>query len=42
MLIHLGDAEGNETKIAGWVGEGCDLEMVLETTTFSNLDIRRN
>ena len=23
MLIHLGDAEGSETKIAGWVGEDC-------------------
>ena len=26
MLIHLGDAEGSETKIAGWVGEDCDLD----------------
>ena len=25
MLIHLGDAEGSETKIAGWVGEGLSL-----------------
>lgn len=39
MLIHLGDAEGSETKIAGWVGEGCDLEMVLGNNDFfSNLD----
>ena len=34
MLIHLGDAEGSETKIAGWVGEDCDLEWCWETTTF--------
>lgn len=25
MLIHLGDAEGSETKIAGWVGEDCEI-----------------
>lgn len=39
MLIHLGDAEGSEMKIAGWVNEGCDLEMVLGNNDFfSNLD----
>lgn len=39
MLIHLGDAEGSEGKIAGWVGENCDLEMILGNNDFfSDLD----
>lgn len=39
MLIHLGDAEGSDGKIAGWVNEGCDLEMVLGNNDFfSSLD----
>lgn len=39
MLIHLGDSEGSEGKIAGWVGEDCDLEMVLGNNDFfSDLD----
>jgi hypothetical protein len=39
MLIHLGDSEGSEVKIAGWVNEGCELEMVLGNNDFfSNLE----
>lgn len=39
MLIHLGDAEGSDAKIAGWVNEDCDLEMVLGNNDFfSRLD----
>lgn len=39
MLIHLGDAEGSDIKIGGWVNEGCELLMVLGNNDFfSNLD----
>ncbi len=39
MLIHLGDSEGSEDKIAAWAGEDCDLEMVLGNNDFfSDLD----
>lgn len=42
MLIHLGDAEGSEDKIASWVNPGCHLEMVLGNNDFfSNLDRER-
>ena len=34
MLIHLGDAEGSEDRIADWVNEGCQLEMVLGNNDF--------
>ena len=34
MLIHLGDAEGSEIKIAEWVNEGCLLEMVMGNNDF--------
>ena len=34
MLIHLGDAEGSEIKIAEWVNEGCQLEMVMGNNDF--------
>lgn len=34
MLIHLGDAEGSEHLIAGWVNKGCQLEMVLGNNDF--------
>ncbi|MBT9775866.1 YfcE family phosphodiesterase [Clostridium sp. MCC353] len=34
MLIHLGDVEGSEEKIAGWVNEGCLLEMVAGNNDF--------
>lgn len=37
MLIHLGDAEGSEEKIASWVNEGCDLEMVLGNNDFFSM-----
>lgn len=39
MLIHLGDSEGSEGKIAGWAGEDCELHMVLGNNDFfSDLD----
>ncbi|MCI8659588.1 MAG: metallophosphoesterase [Lachnospiraceae bacterium] len=39
MLIHLGDAEGSEMRIADWVNEGCQLEMVMGNNDFfSSLD----
>lgn len=39
MLIHLGDLEGSEEKIAGWAGEGCQVHMVLGNNDFfSELD----
>lgn len=39
MLIHLGDSEGSEEKIARWAGEGCRLCMVLGNNDFfSGLD----
>lgn len=39
MLIHLGDAEGSEHKIEGWVDENCRLEMILGNNDFfSDLD----
>lgn len=39
MLIHLGDAEGSDIKIGGWVNESCELLMVLGNNDFfSNLD----
>ncbi|RGY98552.1 YfcE family phosphodiesterase [Clostridium sp. AM58-1XD] len=39
MLIHLGDAEGSEDKIAKWVNPECRLEMVLGNNDFfSSLD----
>lgn len=39
MLIHLGDSEGSEFKIADWLGEKCDLQMVLGNNDFfSKLD----
>lgn len=39
MLIHLGDSEGSEEKIAGWIPSGCDLQMVLGNNDFfSDLD----
>lgn len=42
MLIHLGDVEGSEDKIAGWVNEGCLLEMVAGNNDFfSALDRER-
>lgn len=28
MVIHLGDVEGSENVIAGWMEEGCSLQMV--------------
>lgn len=34
MLIHLGDAEGSDHYINGWVNEGCRLEMVLGNNDF--------
>ncbi|MEY8338030.1 metallophosphoesterase [Lachnospiraceae bacterium 62-35] len=42
MLIHLGDAEGSEERIAGWVNPECRLEMVSGNNDFfSNLDRER-
>ncbi len=39
MLIHLGDSEGSEGKIAGWAGKDCELHMVLGNNAFfSDLD----
>ena len=39
MLIHLGDVEGSEDKIAGWAGEDCQVHMVLGNNDFfSDLD----
>ncbi len=34
MLIHLGDSEGSEKKIEGWLDEGCELHMVLGNNDF--------
>lgn len=34
MLIHLGDAEGSDPLIAGWVNEGCELAMVMGNNDF--------
>lgn len=34
MLIHLGDAEGSEDKVAGWVDKSCRLEMVMGNNDF--------
>lgn len=43
MLIHLGDSEGSEYSIAGWVNEGCQLEMVLGNNDFfSHLERERD
>ncbi|WP_313580633.1 metallophosphoesterase family protein [Lacrimispora sp.] len=42
MLIHLGDSEGSEDKIAGWIPAGCELQMVLGNNDFfSDLDRER-
>lgn len=42
MLIHLGDSEGSEEKIAGWLPPGCELQMVLGNNDFfSDLDRER-
>lgn len=39
MLIHLGDVEGSEEKIAGWAGKDCQVHMVLGNNDFfSELD----
>ena len=39
MVIHLGDAEGSEDRIAGWLGENCPLQIVLGNNDFfSQLD----
>ncbi|WP_124065564.1 metallophosphoesterase [Clostridium sp. E02] len=39
MLIHLGDSEGSEDKIAGWLNKDCELYMVSGNNDFfSNLD----
>lgn len=34
VLIHLGDAEGSEHGISGWVNKDCRLEMVLGNNDF--------
>lgn len=34
MVIHLGDLEGSEAKIAGWMEEGCSLRMVQGNNDF--------
>ncbi len=34
MLIHLGDVEGTEYEIPGWVNEGCQLEIVRGNNDF--------
>ena len=42
MLIHLGDAEGSEHFIPGWVNPECRMEMVLGNNDFfSRLDRER-
>lgn len=42
MLIHLGDSEGSEDKIALWAGENCEMQMVLGNNDFfSDLDRER-
>lgn len=39
MLIHLGDSEGSEDKIAGWLKKDCEFYMVSGNNDFfSNLD----
>lgn len=34
MLIHLGDSEGSDEFIPGWVNQGCRVEMVLGNNDF--------